>query len=80
MFKRRLVAVDHFEDCQRIKNFFYDFGVEISLNEAEELWDDFSTSYCAGWLNTSVEFLKKCFREYVENGQRIFPEEDEEDA
>lgn len=82
MFKRKLVIVNYPEDCKIIKDFFYSFGVEISLEEAEELWYDFSASQSAGWLNidSDVNLLKDCFREYVENGWKVFPEEDEEDA
>ena len=66
MFKRKLVAVDYPEDCKMIKDFFYKLGVEISLEEAEGLWYDFSNSRSAGWLNLDDDLLKDCFREYVE--------------
>lgn len=77
MLRRKLVIPYRVEDLKKIKEYFYKYGVEISLEEAEELWDDFSDSYSAGWLFTDEELLAQCFWQYVENANKYY-EYDEE--
>ena len=67
MFDKKLYIDEDFEDLIRIKNFFFTRGVELTLKETNEIWNDFSDSRCAGWLIVDVEMLSQCFMEYVEN-------------
>jgi hypothetical protein len=44
----------HFEytnDIDRIVKIFSDKGYEISASDAVKAWEQFSESYCAGWMN-----------------------------
>ena len=38
------------DDVRRIVELFKSKGIIITPSEAEELWDDYSDSMCAGWL------------------------------
>lgn len=77
MLKRKLFISYETEDLKKIKEYFYKYGVEISLDEAEELWNDFSDSYSVGWLVIDEELLAQCFWQYVENAG-LYYEYDEE--
>lgn len=67
MFDKKLYIDEDFEDLIKIKEFFYNKGVELTLKEANDLWCDFSNSRCAGWLLVCDELLSDCFITYVEN-------------
>ena len=40
----------HVEDCLNIQRTAFEHGFDISLADAQELWEDFSENYSAGWL------------------------------
>jgi hypothetical protein len=48
---KQLTTIRYADDCQRIQAIALErHGLEISLAEAQELWDDYSDKFCAGWL------------------------------
>jgi hypothetical protein len=41
----------HFtDDCIRLQKIFATHDLEISLDDARDLYEEYSDSYCAGWL------------------------------
>lgn len=80
MFDKKLYIDEDFEDLIRIKNFFFCRGIELSLKEANELWLDFSNSWCAGWLIVDAETLAKCFMKYVENWEDYYVYDEDNDC
>ncbi len=61
----------HFEyknDIDRIVKIFADKGYEISHEDAVKGWEQFSESYCAGWmcLGDDDEVFHDCFRYFEE--------------
>jgi hypothetical protein len=46
----RLRPVGYITDCERIVKVARVEGYELTLKQAEELWENFSEGYCAGWL------------------------------
>jgi hypothetical protein len=60
----------HYEytnDIDRIVKIFADRGYEISHTDAVHAWEEYSSSYCAGWMSLGQddEVFKDCF-EYFE--------------
>ena len=80
MFDKKLYIDEDFEDLIRIKNFFFCRGIELSLKEANELWLDFSNSHCAGWLIVYDKTLDQCFMEYVENWEKYYVYDEDNDC
>lgn len=39
------------EDCERIVRISMMHGYNITLGQAEQVWDDYSDSMAAGWMN-----------------------------
>lgn len=39
------------EDVKRIQQVLLDNGYTSTLKDCADLWEDYSDSYCAGWLN-----------------------------
>ena len=39
------------DDCIRIQRILRDRGYNATLKQCEELWEDYSDSMCAGWMN-----------------------------
>lgn len=37
-------------DCERIVKATRNEGYELTLKQAEEMWENFSEAYCASWL------------------------------
>ena len=74
MLTRRLFipSLGDISDLKYIKSYFYARGVEISLEEAEDLWVNFSYSRSAGWLCIDEELLAQCFMESVENANKYY--------
>lgn len=46
----RLIPVEYIADCERIVKQALLGGYDLTLHQAQELWEDFSDGYCAGWL------------------------------
>jgi len=44
------VASDMGEDCQYIIRVASDMGLDITMGQAQEIWDAWSDLYAAGWL------------------------------
>lgn len=80
MFDKKLYIDEDFEDLIRIKNFFFCRGIELTLKEANELWLDFSNGRCAGWLIVCNELLTDCFMEYVENWEKYYVYDEDNDC
>ncbi|MEG1565366.1 MAG: hypothetical protein RR342_01325 [Bacilli bacterium] len=58
-------------DCQRIKDVCAKHSENITLYEAQEIWQDVSDSYCAGWLflpETDKELWSMINQYFTEDG------------
>ena len=42
--------VDYPDDCNRISRALADKGYDVSLHEAQRLWEEYSEKYGASWL------------------------------
>lgn len=43
--------VRYLNDCQRIVSVAEANGLQLTLNQAEDIWEHYSDMYCAGWLH-----------------------------
>jgi hypothetical protein len=62
----------HFEytnDIDRIVKIFADRGYEISASDAVKAWEQFSESYCAGWMSLGSD--DEVFRDVVPYFQEV---------
>lgn len=56
----------HKDDLERIKNYLFQRGFEVTMKEAETLWSMYSDIHCADWLIAdSLELYK--FAEWLYN-------------
>ena len=44
------IDISYLEDCKRIQKIFTDRGYDITIMQAEFLWEKYSAEMCAGWL------------------------------
>ena len=58
----------YIDDCNTIKDaIFMQLGIEISLKDAADFWEDRSDQWSAGWLQLdSDNAIVKYFKEYME--------------
>lgn len=47
----RLLRPEYIDDTKRIVKISFDNGIILSLKEAEEIWEEYSDSMAAGWMN-----------------------------
>lgn len=40
----------HWSDCERIQSALLNYGIEASINECYDVWDEYSDKRAAGWL------------------------------
>jgi hypothetical protein len=48
--KKDLRRLDYPHDCQRIVEVLASHGYHCTLEQAQDLWKDYSDHYAAGWL------------------------------
>lgn len=58
----------HKSDCERIQKLLLELGYSSTLKDCGELWDDYSDTMAAGWLNLgeSDEDLKQTLKALIE--------------
>lgn len=55
-------------DCLKIKNIALKMGYDISLRDAQDLWESHSEDLCAGWLCVNnEEEIKAAIARYFNN-------------
>lgn len=66
MFKLKdlQVSARNFKDIKTIKEFMFNHGIDLTLKEAEELWEEFSNSWAAGFLYVDDSTLEG-FKDYL---------------
>jgi hypothetical protein len=66
--KRENYYFEFESDVKRIVRIFAERGYEISATDAENAWEQFSDSMCAGWmmLGEDDEVFHDCFRYFEE--------------
>jgi len=55
----KLRETEYPEDVQKIINQLMNKGTQVSVKEAVMLWEDYSSSLCAGWLFVPTEGVEK---------------------
>lgn len=59
--------INYVNDCKRIQELAISYGYEISLKEAEDLWEEYSGSQCASWLIPyDPKEVKKAIEDYYD--------------
>ena len=56
-------------DVERIQKALLNAGYESTLGECESLWDKYSDSMCAGWMNLpeTDDDIFRCISPYINN-------------
>ena len=56
-------------DVERIQKCLANKGYEATLGECESLWDKYSESMCAGWMNLpdTDDDIFRCINSYINN-------------
>jgi len=50
MINLEIFTGEYRDDCERIQRILRDKGYNATLQQCEELWDDYSDSMAAGWM------------------------------
>ena len=62
------------EDVVRIKKILNDKNIEITLDEAEDIWDEYSDDMCAQWMGLPSDD-EKVFEIVIEVAQKRYRKE-----
>lgn len=55
------------EDCMTIQRVLLAHGYLATLDECEELWDEYSSSLAAGWLDVREDMAWECVKPFIES-------------
>ena len=69
MKKIEINVSEHPTDVKRIQKVLANEGYEASLQDCEALWNRYSSSMCAGWINLPNDDFElfACINGYIEN-------------
>ncbi len=56
-------------DCIRIARVLREEGYSVTLSQAEEMWDNFSDTYAAGWLGLDIYSDEDLKRILIDNNE-----------
>ena len=73
---KRVVWVEHVNVCRIIQYIALLHGFDINLSEAEEVWQEYSSSLDAGWILESYHDLEHMWslikNQFVEDGETAY--------